>query len=70
MFMAELEEDSEQHDEFVLPPSVQMGERQKQEVKVLVDTSLTERLGEAAWLVERYLGIPGPKRNNMLESDC
>ena len=26
-FMAELEEDSEQHDEFVLPPSVQMGAR-------------------------------------------
>ena len=66
-FMAELEEGGQQEDQedFIPHLSLEMRKEQEQEVKVLVDTLLEERLGEEAWLVVRYLGRPGPKNNTI-----
>ena len=50
-------------EEYVPPPSVV--KEQEEETRMLVKNVLEESLGEHAWLVVRYLGWPGPKRNTM-----
>ena len=64
-FLAELEVEDENQDcdGYVPPPSIVKEE--EEETRSLVKSVLEEKLGEHAWLVVRYLGWPGPKRNTM-----
>lgn len=64
-FFAELEVGDEHKDcdGYVPPPSVV--KEQEEETRTLVKGVLEEKLGEHAWLVVRFLGWPGPKRNTM-----
>ena len=64
-FFGELEEGDEDKgcDEYVPPPSIV--NEQEEERRAIVTSMLEERLGQHAWLVVRYLGWPGPKRNTM-----
>ena len=64
-FFGELEEEGEEKgcDDFVPPPSIV--KEQEEETRTFVKSLLEEKLGEHAWLVVRYLGWPGPKRNTM-----
>ena len=62
-FMAELEEVDGEGNNYI-PPSSTLKE-EEMEARKLVEAMLEEQLGDKAWLVVRYLGWPGPKRNTM-----
>ena len=63
--LEELDVESEEENIEVYKPSAATQKEEKEEVKMLVEELLRQRLGEQANLVVRYLGWPGPKRNTM-----
>ena len=63
--LEEPDAESEEEDVEVYKPSAATQKEEKEEVKMLVEELLRQRLGEQANLVVRYLGWPGPKRNTM-----
>ena len=62
-FLAELDEVNEESNVYN-PPSSTVKEMEE-ETRQTVSALLEEKLGDKAWLVTRYLGWPGPKRNTM-----
>ena len=62
----DLENESEEgKDHEVVSPPIAVMKEQEEDIRKLVHSLLKERLGDKAWVVVRYLGRPGPRRNTM-----
>ena len=55
----------EERNEYIQPSSRLKQKEEEVEARQLAEALLEEQLGDNAWLVVRYLGWPGPKRNTM-----
>ena len=59
----------EERNEYIQPSSRLKQKEEEVEARQLAEALLEEQLGDEAWLVVRYLGWPGPKRNTMTISN-